>query len=206
MFVFMSVLTEGMAPVGKDYHQRAERYCTTTNLSLGLQLCPPYPPYPPYPSYPSSYLDHLLNKKHFPCSVCAAAGYIDLIQLQINSISWSAIVSDVFQVTHTHALPFSSLPALTQSQPGSLDLPSPPQISFRYYHTPLNLHERLRRPGVKGPAVSSVSNLQILIMSVGVSGHNAGTHMFRRININRVISPLDKCLFIYSVLFLNYLL
>lgn len=176
MFEFMSVLTEGMAPVGKDYHQKAERYCTTTNVSLGLQLCPPYPP------YPSSYLDHLFKNK-CPCSVCAAAGYIDLIQLQINSISWCAIVSDVFQVTHTHALSFSSLPALTQSQPGSLDLPSPPQISFRYYHTPLNLHERLRRPRVKGPAVSSVSNLRILIMSVGASGHNAGTHMFRRINI-----------------------
>lgn len=41
---------------------------------------------------------------------------------------------------------------LTPSQSGSLDLPSPPQISCVCSYTPLNFHERLRRPGSQGPS------------------------------------------------------
>lgn len=38
------------------------------------------------------------------------------------------------------------------SQSGSLDLPSPPQISCVCSYTPLNFHERLRRPRSQGPS------------------------------------------------------
>lgn len=103
--------------------------------------------------------------------VCAAAGVgksvASLIWFSCRSISTPGVLlfvrkarhyslCVVFSRSHAHALSICSFLVLTWSQSGSLDLPSPPQISCHCYHTPLNFHEWLRWPEVKGPAVSSL--------------------------------------------------
>lgn len=150
LFVLHVSPVGGDCPCGKRlwYHQRADTYCTTTTPSRAC--CISTSLISLFFSWSLFFWKNVLIVCRL---VCAAAREIDPIPLRINFISWCAIVCDVFQLPHTHALSLSSLPALTLSQSGSLDLPSPTQITFHYYHSPLNFHERIRRPEVKGPAV-----------------------------------------------------
>lgn len=139
-----SVLLEGIVPVGK--HSYIIKEPTDT---LQLPLCPHH-----------------------------------VLQLAVQLLIWSNSVTDLLHVlvwyclynhcsvhpsfmfgipqithaqAHTHAPSLSSLLVLTPTQSGWLDLPSPLQISWFYYHTPLNFHERLSWSRSQGPSCLSFS-------------------------------------------------
>lgn len=81
-------------------------------------------------------------------------------------------------LTHTH-IPFFYL-CVTPSQSGSLDLPSPLQISCHNYHTPLNVHEQLRWPRSEGPSCLLCSLICRSSSSLCVCLRSQYTHTYRR--------------------------